>query len=125
MQRKLSDARVRIEHEREARLVAQLTPRERTVTECLVQGFTIRQSAQRLHVSESTLRNHIANILAKLELRSHAQLVSFAIASEIAEPPNALALLDAARIRDLPRRGDRLRLEIADRTVRVADPSSV
>ena len=53
----------------------QLTERERTVLELLARGFATRQIVRRLGVSESTVRTHVQNILAKLGVHSRLQAV--------------------------------------------------
>ncbi len=51
-----------------------LTRREREVANLLERGFTSRQIASKLHLSERTVDNHVANILRKLNLHSRAQV---------------------------------------------------
>lgn len=52
-----------------------LTERERTVLDMLARGFETRQIVRRLGVSESTVRTHVQNILAKLGVHSRLQAV--------------------------------------------------
>ena len=52
-----------------------LTDRERTVLDMLARGFETRQIVRRLGVSESTVRTHVQNILAKLGVHSRLQAV--------------------------------------------------
>jgi len=60
------------------RLFAQLTRREIEVLELLAQGLRNRQIAQRLFLSEKTVRNHISAILGKLHAndRTEAALIA-------------------------------------------------
>ena len=60
------------------RLSAQLTRREIEVLELLAQGLRNRQIAQRLFLSEKTVRNHISAILGKLHAndRTEAALIA-------------------------------------------------
>jgi predicted ATPase/DNA-binding SARP family transcriptional activator/DNA-binding CsgD family transcriptional regulator len=51
-----------------------LTRREREVANLLERRFTSRQIASKLHLSERTVDNHVANILRKLNLHSRAQV---------------------------------------------------
>ena len=51
-----------------------LTRREREVANLLERRFTTRQIAAKLHLSERTVDNHVANILRKLNLHSRAQV---------------------------------------------------
>jgi DNA-binding NarL/FixJ family response regulator len=55
-----------------------LTPREVEVLGMLAAGRATPEIADRLHISHLTARNHIQNILDKLELHSKAEAVAFA-----------------------------------------------
>jgi PAS domain S-box-containing protein len=55
-----------------------LSERELEVLKLIAEGFSTRTVAERLKISQYTARNHIQNILTKLELHSKAQAVSFA-----------------------------------------------
>jgi DNA-binding NarL/FixJ family response regulator len=55
-------------------LPAVLTRREREVVIFVAQGFTNRQIAKELVVSERTVEKHVANILKKLGLHSREQV---------------------------------------------------
>lgn len=58
----------------------QLTEREREVLALLVQGVTSnRELAERLVVSENTVKYHLRNILDKLHVQNRAQVVSYAL----------------------------------------------
>ncbi len=64
-----------------------LTDREMDVLQCLVEGVTSnRKLAERLGVSENTVKFHIRNILDKLHLNNRAQAVAFALRHHIVEP---------------------------------------
>lgn len=56
-----------------------LTDREATVLELLAKGLGNRAIAERLRVSEATVRTHISHILGKLHLSSRVQAVLFAL----------------------------------------------
>jgi DNA-binding CsgD family transcriptional regulator len=58
--------------------VRKLTSREVEVLGMLAAGRTTPEIADRLHISTLTARNHIQNILDKLELHSKAEAVAFA-----------------------------------------------
>jgi LuxR family transcriptional regulator of spore coat protein len=52
-----------------------LTNREREVFELLVQDKTTRDIAQQLFISEKTVRNHISNVMQKLNVKGRSQAV--------------------------------------------------
>ena len=56
-----------------------LTPREREVCKLLAYGNTNAEIAAHLFISERTVETHRANCMAKLDLKSRAELVRFAI----------------------------------------------
>jgi DNA-binding NarL/FixJ family response regulator len=57
-----------------------LTDREREVLDLLVQGVTSnRELAERLVVSENTVKYHLRNILDKLHVQNRAQVVAYAV----------------------------------------------
>jgi len=55
------------------------TPREQEVLTLLAYGHTNAEIAEKLYISERTVETHRTNILSKLQLRSRAELVRFAI----------------------------------------------
>ena len=67
-----------------------LTDREQEVLELLVQGVTSnRDLADRLAVSENTVKYHLRNILDKLHLQNRAQVVSYAVRHGLVKPTTA------------------------------------
>ena len=52
-----------------------LTIREREVFELLVKNFTTKDIAQKLYISEKTVRNHISNVMQKLEVETRTSAV--------------------------------------------------
>lgn len=59
---------------RSARL-ASLTPRENDVLNSLMQGNTIKQTAELLGIGYCTANTHITSIYKKLEVNSRARLI--------------------------------------------------
>ena len=52
-----------------------LTGREREVFELLVQDKTTKEIAEVLFISEKTVRNHISNVMKKLNVKGRSQAV--------------------------------------------------
>ena len=54
-------------------LVDPLTHRELEVLRALADGLSNRETAERLYLSEGTVKNHVTNVLAKLGVRDRTQ----------------------------------------------------
>jgi DNA-binding NarL/FixJ family response regulator len=63
-----------------------LTARELDVFTEIVAGSTNKEIAEHLHLSETTVKTHVARILAKLHLRDRTQAVIFAYEQGIKRP---------------------------------------
>ncbi|MBQ0883551.1 response regulator transcription factor [Streptomyces sp. RM72] len=61
-----------------------LTPREREVLALIGQGLSNRGIAERLFISEATVKTHINNLFAKTHIRDRADAVRRAIAAGLA-----------------------------------------
>ncbi len=55
-----------------------ITPREREVVELVAQGLTNAEVSERLSLADSTVKNYLSSILAKLGKTNRAQIVAFA-----------------------------------------------
>lgn len=63
-----------------------LTPRERDIFAELAAGLTNQEIAQRLTLSETTVKTHVTRVLAKLGLRDRVQVVIFAYENGLTRP---------------------------------------
>jgi DNA-binding NarL/FixJ family response regulator len=64
----------------------ELTERELEVFRLLGRGFSNREVARELWISESTVKTHVTRVFAKLELRDRAQAVVMAYESGLVAP---------------------------------------
>jgi DNA-binding NarL/FixJ family response regulator len=55
-----------------------LTPREREVLAYLADGVSRREVAERMHLSGNTVRSHLQNLMAKLEVHTTLEAVALA-----------------------------------------------
>ncbi len=69
--------------ETESKLGNDLTEREREVLKLLVDGLNNQQIAQKLFVSPSTAKSHVSSILAKLEVSTRTEAVSYALKNKL------------------------------------------
>jgi DNA-binding NarL/FixJ family response regulator len=63
-----------------------LTPREQEVVKLVAEGYTNKQIAETLVISEKTVERHRANILDKLGMRDRVDLTRYAIRHGLIEP---------------------------------------
>ena len=63
----------------ELKSMGRLTPRELAVLTGVVKGGTNKQIAGTLNVSESTVKHHLSNVLAKFHLSNRAEAAAYAM----------------------------------------------
>jgi DNA-binding NarL/FixJ family response regulator len=63
-----------------------LSPREQEVLKLVAEGYTNKQIAETLVISEKTVERHRANILEKLGMRDRVELTRYAIRQGLIEP---------------------------------------
>ncbi len=54
-----------------------LSHREQEVTELVAQGLSYREVADRLYVTENTIKYHMGNVMNKLQLRNRARVMAW------------------------------------------------
>src|SRR5262249_40496407 len=57
--------------------IALLTRRERELVALVAEGFSSREIAKRLFISETTVRHHLTSIFSKLRLANRLELIVF------------------------------------------------
>jgi DNA-binding CsgD family transcriptional regulator len=76
----------------DAPAAGQLSPRELEVLRLVADGMDNRTIAERMVLSEGTVKAHVSHILAKLSVRTRAELVRYALTREVFafefEPPD-------------------------------------
>jgi DNA-binding NarL/FixJ family response regulator len=70
----------------ELRKEVSLSPRERELIVLLCQGLKNREIAERLFISEKTVRNCLTMLFTKLDVRDRLELVFYSIRRGLAEP---------------------------------------
>jgi len=71
----------------EAPRIAKLTEREREVIRLIGEGIKNRQIAERMYISEATVRHHLTSVFAKLGVTDRFELVIYAFQHGLAKLP--------------------------------------
>ena len=89
----------------EAKRAQSITKREREVLTLVSQGLRNQQIANRLHISEVTVRNHLTSIFRKLKVTSRFQLAVYAFRHGLSKlPPKLHVARVSARASDVRRK---------------------
>ncbi len=64
-------------------LMAQLTPREREILDCLTRGKSNKAIAKELAISVDTVKLHVRNVLTKLNLSSRVEAAVYAVRHDL------------------------------------------
>jgi DNA-binding NarL/FixJ family response regulator len=64
-----------------------LTDRELEVLRLVAKGLNNREVAKELFISENTVKNHVRNILEKLQLHSRMEAVMYAMKEKLLDLP--------------------------------------
>lgn len=72
-----------LERSEKSVMQVELTERELLVTKLVGEGKTNKEIADELYLSVGTVKNHITNILQKMELRDRTQLAIYAVKHDI------------------------------------------
>jgi two-component system nitrate/nitrite response regulator NarL len=83
----LLNQRAEKESDPEAAKIASLTDREEQVVALVCEGLRNKQIAERLFISDTTVRHHLTSIFSKLGLSDRLELVIYAYRLGLAEPP--------------------------------------
>ncbi len=73
--------------DREQALTPRLTDRELEVLRLVARGMNNRDAAKELYISENTVKNHVRNILEKLQLHSRMEAVMYAVREKLLDIP--------------------------------------
>ena len=55
--------------------ISVLTKRERQIFQYIINNYSTKEIASFLHISEKTVRNHISNVILKLDVNDRTQAI--------------------------------------------------
>ncbi|MGF6308527.1 DNA-binding NarL/FixJ family response regulator [Bradyrhizobium sp. i1.8.4] len=86
------------------KLVQQLSPREISILQCLIEGDSNKCIARKINIAEATVKVHIKAILRKIRVQNRTQAAIWGLSHRPSTwPPNRTAHQDAAAVeRPLP-----------------------
>ena len=79
--------RLRALQDREDPLVASLSTREREVLCLVAKGLTNREIGEQLFIAETTARNHVSRIFARLDMSRRSEAAAFAVQRRVGCDP--------------------------------------
>jgi two-component system nitrate/nitrite response regulator NarL len=83
--------------------VARLSPREKSILRCLIEGDSNKCIARRVDISEATVKVHIKAILRKIRVQNRTQAAIWGINHAFSEVPSpSLARLECAANNEYP-----------------------
>ncbi|HEX6922397.1 MAG TPA: response regulator transcription factor, partial [Bacillales bacterium] len=70
-----------------SRETTELTDRENDILACLVDGLSNKDIAEKLNISDKTVKIHVSNIFKKLNVKSRSQAVIYAVQHQLVPLP--------------------------------------
>jgi two-component system, NarL family, response regulator DevR len=67
--------------------LARLSPQEERILDMVGEGLTNREIAERIHLSDKTVKNYVSTILQKLEVARRAEAASYVARAKAGKPP--------------------------------------
>lgn len=68
--------------------LARLSPQEERILDMIGEGLTNREIAERIHLSDKTVKNYVSTILQKLEVARRAEAASYVARAKAEHPPS-------------------------------------
>ena len=68
--------------------LARLSPQEERILDMIGEGLTNREIAERIHLSDKTVKNYVSTILQKLEVARRAEAASYVARVKAEHPPS-------------------------------------